>query len=164
MPVGRWKRTVKVLGLIALMLFAAAGGWCVGRVSVEKDVQAVIAEASTGEVDAIAAFRTEREQLRAMQKAQLNEIVHSDASEAEIAALAQRQLMDICSREEHELTLEGLLALRGFDDPLVTVQSDSANVLLRTQMVTQQECSIILDLVCRETGVQSGNVKIIPIN
>ena len=160
---GRWKKTARALGLIALMLIAAVGGWCAGRGSVEKGARAVIAEVSTEE-DAIDAFRTEREQLRAMQKAQLNEIVHSDASEAEIAALAQRQLMDICSREEHELTLEGLLTLRGFDDPLVTVQSDSVNVLLRTQIVTQQECSIILDLVCRETGVQSGNVKIIPIN
>ena len=99
-----------------------------------------------------------------MQKAQLNEIVHDDNTEAEIAALAQRQLMELCSREEHELTLEGLLELRGFDDPVVTVQSDSVNVLLRTEFVTQQECSVILDLVCRETGVQSGNVKIIPIN
>ena len=107
---------------------------------------------------------SEREQLRAMQKAQLNEIVHGDGSEPEIAALAQRQLMELCSREEHELTLEGLLTIRGFDDPLVTVQSDSVNVLLRTQAVTQQECSIILELVCRETGVQSGNVNIIPIN
>lgn len=160
----RWNRAVRILGVIALMLMATAGGWCAGRSSVERGVQAVVAEASTGEEDAIATFRLEREQLRAMQKAQLNEIIHSDASEAEIAALAQRQLMEICSREEHELTLEGLLAIRGFDDPLVTVQSDSVNVLLRTQAVTQQECSIILDLVCRETGVQSGNVKIIPIN
>ena len=164
MPVRRWNRAVRILGVIALMLMATAGGWCAGRSSVEEGAQAVVAEASTGEEDAIATFRMEREQLRAMQKAQLNEIIHSDATEAEIAALAQRQLMDICSREEHELTLEGLLTLRGFDDPLVTVQSDSVNVLLRTQVVTQQECSIILDLVCRETGVQSGNVKIIPIN
>ena len=125
---------------------------------------AVDAAIPAEEVDAVTAFRTEREQLRAMQKAQLNEIVHDDATEGEIAALAQRQLMELCSREEHEMTLEGLLALRGFDDPVVTVQSDSVNVLLRGELVTQQECSVILDLVCRETGVQSGNVKIIPIN
>ena len=160
----RWNRAVRILGVIALMLMATAGGWCAGRSSVEEGAQAVVAEASTGEKDAIATFRMEREQLRAMQKAQLNEIVHGDGTEAEIASLAQRQLIELCSREEHELTLEGLLALRGFDDPVVTVQSDSVNVLLRREIVTQQECSVILDLVCRETGVQSGNVKIIPIN
>ena len=155
-------RMARAAGIIALALAMAAAGWFAGRSSVDAPVAEVIAPAS--EEDAVTVFRTEREQLRAMQKAQLNEIVHDDATEAEIAALAQRQLMELCSREEHELTLEGLLTLRGFDDPVITVQSDSVNVLLRRELITQQECSIILDLVCRETGVQSGNVKIIPIN
>ena len=157
----RLGRITKAAGVIVLALTMAAGWW-MGRSSVDVPVAPV--NAAVQEEDAVAAFRTEREQLRAMQKAQLNEIVHGDGSEPEIAALAQRQLMELCSREEHELTLEGLLTLRGFDDPVVTVQSDSVNVLLRSELVTQQECSVILDLVCRETGVQSGNVKIIPIN
>ena len=157
----RLGRITKAAGVIVLALTMAAGWW-MGRSSVDVPVAPV--NAAVQEEDAVAAFRTEREQLRAMQKAQLNEIVHGDGSELEIAALAQRQLMELCSREEHELTLEGLLTLRGFDDPVVTVQSDSVNVLLRSELVTQQECSVILDLVCRETGVQSGNVKIIPIN
>lgn len=158
----RLGRITKAAGVIVLALTMAAAGWWMGRSSVDVPVAPV--NAAVQEEDAVAAFRTEREQLRAMQKAQLNEIVHGDGTEAEIAALAQRQLMELCSREEHELTLEGLLTLRGFDDPVVTVQSDSVNVLLRAELVTQQECSVILDLVCRETGVQSGNVKIIPIN
>ena len=158
----RLGRITKAAGVIVLALTMAAAGWWMGRSSVDVPVAPV--NAAVQEEDAVAAFRTEREQLRAMQKAQLNEIVHGDGSEPEIAALAQRQLMELCSREEHELTLEGLLTLRGFDDPVVTVQSDSVNVLLRREIVTQQECSVILDLVCRETGVQSGNVKIIPIN
>ena len=157
----RLGRITKAAGVIVLALTMAAGWW-MGRSSVDVPVAPV--NAAVQEEDAVAAFRTEREQLRAMQKAQLNEIVHGDGTEAEIAALAQRQLMELCSREEHELTLEGLLTLRGFDDPVVTVQSDSVNVLLRAELVTQKECSVILDLVCRETGVQSGNVKIIPIN
>ena len=157
----RLGRITKAAGVIVLALTMAAAGWWMGRSSVDVPVAPVNAAVQE---DAVTAFRTEREQLRAMQKAQLNEIVHGDGTEAEIAALAQRQLMELCSREEHEMTLEGLLALRGFDDPVVTVQSDSVNVLLRTELVTQQECSVILDLVCRETGVQSGNVKIIPIN
>lgn len=162
MAARRLDRIKRAVGLIVLSLAMAAVGWFAGRSSVDVPVAPV--NAAVQEEDAVAAFRTEREQLRAMQKAQLNEIVHGDGSELEIAALAQRQLMELCSREEHELTLEGLLTLRGFDDPVVTVQSDSVNVLLRSELVTQQECSVILDLVCRETGVQSGNVKIIPIN
>ena len=108
-------------------------------------------------------FRFLREQLRAMEKAQLNDVAHGSDSDPEIAAMAQRQLIELCAREEQELTLEGVLALRGYDDPLVTVHADSVNVLIRAEVVTQQESAAILELVCRETGVQSGNVKIIPI-
>lgn len=153
---GKW------LAVVALAVVMAGAGWFAG--TRHGAVPAISVEAAPAEdADAIAAFRTEREQLRAMQKAQLNEILHDGATEAGIAAQAQRQLMELCAREEHELALEGILRLRGFEDAVVTVQADSVNVLLRTQIVTQQECSVILDLVCRETGVQSGNVKIIPI-
>ena len=41
---------------------------------------------------------------------------------------------------------------------------DSVNVLLRADIVTSQEASVVLDLVLRETGVTGGNVNIIPIN
>ena len=162
MPVLHMSRGMERWLWIALALMLALGGGFIGRI--RATVPAAESVEAAVEEDAIAAFRTEREQLRAMQKAQLNDLIHDSGTEAEIAAMAQRQLLDLCGREEHEVTLEGLLALRGFDDPVVTVQSDSVNVLLRREMVTQQECSVILDLVCRETGVQSGNVKIIPIN
>ena len=111
-----------------------------------------------------AAFKTLRQQLRAMEKAQLNDVSHDVEADAEIRQMARRQLLELCTREEQELTLEGVLELRGFKDPVVTVHDDSVNVLINCEMLTIQESSVILELVCRETGVQSGNVKIIPIN
>lgn len=115
-------------------------------------------------IDSIEAFKTLRQQLRSMEKAQLNDVAHSGDGSSEVAQMARRQLVELCEREEQELTLEGVLNLRGYTNPVVTVHSDSVNVLLQTKTVTRQESSTILELVCRETGVQSGNVKIIPIN
>ena len=109
-------------------------------------------------------FRTLREQLRAMEKAQLNDVAHDAQADQELRNMAQQQLIALCDREEHELTLEGVLAMRGFADPVVTVHADSVNVLIRAEVITQQESAAIMELVCRETGAQSGNVKIIPIN
>lgn len=110
------------------------------------------------------AFLTARQQLRSLQKAQLNDIAHDAETDPELAAMAQRQLLDLCAREEHELTLEGILKMRGYDTPVVSVHKDCVNVLLQCEIVTQQESSVILDLVCRQTGADAGNVKIIPIN
>ena len=98
-----------------------------------------------------------------MQLSQLNEIIFSEDSEAEIVAMAQRRQLELMSWSEQETTLEGVLALRGFKDALVTVHTDSVNVMIRAETITQQEASVILELVMRETGISGGNVKIIPI-
>lgn len=119
---------------------------------------------SDEERDPVEEFKTVRQQLRAMQKAQLNDVAHNAQSDAELAEMAQRQLLLLCQREEDELTLEGILEMRGWDNPVVTVHENSVNVLLKTEIITRQESSVIMELVCRETGVQSGNIKIIPIN
>lgn len=114
--------------------------------------------------DAISEFRKERQQLRAMQKAQMNDILHDDSTDDTILADVQHRLMDLCRREETELLLEGMLEMRGFQDPVAVLHGDSVNIFLRSDMITRQESAIIMDLVCGETGVLSGNVKIIPIN
>ena len=143
---------------MAAVLFA-------GVRQMRRDVAATAAVAAEGnEMSEVARFRLLREQLRAMEKAQLNDVAHGSNTDPELAAMAQRQLLALCEREEQELTLEGVLALRGWDDPVVTVHADSVNVLVKAQAVTRQESAAILELVCRETGVQSGNVKIIPMN
>ena len=113
--------------------------------------------------DPVESFLTVRQQLRAMQKAQLNDVAHDAETEPELASMAQRQLLLLCTQEEQETTIEGILQMRGWERPVVTVHQDSVNVLLQTESINRQESAVILDLVCRETGIMSGNVKIIPI-
>ena len=125
--------------------------------------QSAAASAPLEPADPLDAFRLERETLRAREEAQLNDIVYSDKSDAELIARAQARLMDLYARSEQEATLEGILQGRGFEGALVSVGERSANVLLRREAVTQQESAVILELVMRETGLTGGNVKIIPV-
>lgn len=124
----------------------------------------VVNAASKPAMNQAEAFKTLRQQLRAMEKAQLNDVAHDSESDQELAQMARRQLLELCDREEQEMTLEGVLSLRGYTDPVVTVHANSVNVILKCEGVSRQESGVILELVCRETGVQAGNVKIIPIN
>ena len=142
--------------------FALVAAW--GISSMRANIEAGSAYTVPEETDPVSRFRTVRQQLRSMQKAQLSDIAHSADTDAELASMAQRQLMQLCAREEDEMILEGVLAMRGWENAVVTVHADSVNVILQAEMVTQQETSVILELVCRETGVQGGNVKIIPVN
>ena len=152
-----WMAAVGVIVCLTAVVFA-------GVKQMRRDIAAAAAFSTGEELSEAARFKLAREQLRAMEKAQLNDVAHGSDTDPELAAMAQRQLIELCNREDQELTLEGVLAMRGWEDPVVTVHADSVNVLLRADVITRQESAAILELVCRETGVQSGNVKIIPIN
>lgn len=155
------KRIAKRLRLALLLAAAAAlgfgAGWLLGP------VETALVTSAPPEEDAMETFRREREQLRAMERAQLSEIAHDPDSGDEIAGMARRRLMEEAREQEAETELEGMLRLRGYADCIVCVNGGSVNVLVRTEMLTRQESAMILELACRETGVQSGNVKIIPI-
>ena len=99
-----------------------------------------------------------------MQTAQLNDIIHDGETDQQTRALAQRTLLDLMAWAEQETTIEGVLRARGYADCAVTIHEDTANVLVRAEALTREESAVILELVLRETDVESGNVKIIPIN
>lgn len=155
----RSKTIIAVLSVLFALSLAFAVGMGIRNLhSAEPAASGAVAES-----DPVESFKTVRDQLRAMQKAQLNDVAHDPDADAELAAMAQRQLLQLCTREEQETTIEGILAMRGWNQPVVTVHQDSVNVLLQAETINRQESAVILDLVCRETGAMSGNVKIIPI-
>ena len=120
----------------------------------------VMAEAA----DPLTAFRTERAQLRERQRAELNDIIHDAATDPDTLSAAKRRLMELMDSERAETDIEGVLSARGFEETLVTVNAMAVNVLVRGQTLDRRKTAVILDLVLRQTGVTSQNVKIIPIN
>ena len=113
--------------------------------------------------DPMAAFRLEREQLRARQEAELNDIIHTPDGDVETVALARSQLLDMLEHARAESAIEGVLQSRGFEDALVSVSDAAANVLIRGEELTHAQSAVILDLVMSQTGLMGGNVKIIPV-
>lgn len=113
--------------------------------------------------DPLERFRLEREQLRAMEEAQLNEIIHSPDTDDQVVSDAQVRLMALMDCARAEGNIEGILRGRGFEDLLACVTADSANVLVRCDALTARQTAVILDLVMRQTGLTGGNVKIIPV-
>lgn len=130
----------------------------------ESQIQAAPANAEAAPPeDALTRFRTEREQLRAREEAELNDIIHDANTSEETRSQAQQRLLALLDATSKECILEGILQSRGFEDALVSVNGGSVNAIVRRETLTQQESAVILELVLRETGVTGGNVKIIPI-
>ena len=158
------RKTRWALGTAALAALLVGDALITQRLVLEKVNRAQSAPAySQVHSDPMTAFRLEREQLRARQEAQLNDIIHAPDGDGEIVALARKQLLDMLEHARQESALEGILQSRGFEDALVSVSGAGANVMLRGEEVTAAQSAVILDLVMRETGLTGGNVKIIPV-
>ena len=112
----------------------------------------------------IAVFASDRNALRREEIDQLREISEDPASSDTVRASAQERMMQLLKWMEQEATVEAVLSARGYETPVVTVHSDSVNIVVRAESLTREEASVILELTMRETGVTGGNVKIIPIN
>ena len=158
------KRWVYWICICAALTACFSAGVFVGDQQKREIPVSSAASAILSPVNPIEAYRTERQQMRQMQISQLNDLIYGGKADSEIIAMAQRRLLDLMEWSEQETTLEGVLRIRGLEDVVVTVHEDSVSVLVKGDVVTQQQTAIILDLILRETGISGGNVKIIPIN
>ena len=158
----RWVK--RALGALALAALLAADALITRTVVRERDNRAESAPAySRLQSDPMASFRLEREQLRARQEAELNDLIHDTNADEELRARARSELLDMMAHARAENDIEGILHSRGFEDALVSVSYAAANVLIRGEGLNHAQCSVILDLVMRQTGLTGGNVKIIPV-
>ena len=152
------------IGALVLAALLAGDALVTARLVMKRVNRADSAPAcSRIESDPMAAFRLEREQLRARQEAQLNDLIHDDTGDEAVKAQARRELLDMLAHARAENAIEGILQSRGFEDALASVSASAANVLIRGEGVTNAQSAVILDLVMRETGLTGGNVKIIPV-
>lgn len=109
-------------------------------------------------------FIEERAAIRAEEQRELREIMGDASADAQLRAEAGQRMMSLLGWIEQETTIEGVMRLRGYLDPVVTVHQDSANVMFRAERLTREQSAQLLELVSRETGLTGGNIKIIPIN
>ncbi len=154
-------RRARLCAAVSCILFAAvliAGGTRSAR---EKRPEPMAAQTPEAE---IAVFASDRNALREAEMERLQEIASDETAAEAIRSSAQERIMQLMDWMEKEATVEAVLNARGYLTPVVTVHSDSVNVIVQSDGLTREEAGVILELVMRETGVTGGNVKIIPIN
>ena len=122
-----------------------------------------------GELSVIAAgvtyfesFRTERESVRELEIGYLDEIIATSASDAETLADAQEQKLALVNNMEAEFTIENLIRAKGFRDAAVTFHGGSVNVVVDSDVLSDEQVAQILDIVRRETGELAENIKVMP--
>lgn len=123
---------------------------------------AVLTQAQVGEY--VAGARMEREQTHSKTKESLNEIVENESlndSEKEEAIAKLTQLADII---EKEAATEQLLDTKGYGESVVSIGTDSVDVVLNYKELSQADRAQIEDIVTRKTGCSVSQIVISRMN
>lgn len=108
--------------------------------------------------------RLARDKLRAGLIDRLNDIVNNENSSQEMVTEAQRKIMEIGELSEKELTIEGLIKAKGFEEALVFLTVDEAKVVVGKEELTEQDVVKILEIVLSETDLDASDVNIMKKN
>ena len=104
--------------------------------------------------------KTNREQ----QIAWLDSIINDEKSDEDSIKEANEKKLALINTMETEANTEGLIkGQKGFSECIVTIQDETANVVVEnTEALTSAQAAQIMDIVREQTGVKSENIKIMP--
>lgn len=117
------------------------------------DASAVVAEA-----------KVTREQVRAKNKESLMEIIDNQNLSDDQKQEAVNQLLVLTDLAEKEAAAETLLASKGFDQAVVSLTQEGADIVVSAAELSDANRAQIEDIVTRKTGIAAENIVITPIN
>jgi len=129
----------------------------------ETPGEAVLTSVTTN-VGFIAEAKLEREQVRAKNKEALLEIINNTAIADEQKQNAIDAMIKMTDIAEREAAAETLLESKGFEDVVVSITDDTADVVVNMSEITDAKRAQIEDIMKRKTGVSAENIVITPIS
>ena len=132
----------------------------------DSDVEGTPGEAvlTSGSAETtVAQAKVTREQVRAENKETLQGIIdNTNLSDAE-KQRAVDQLVQMTEIAEQEAAIETLMASKGFSESVVSLDADSADVVVKADELTDANRAQIEDIVTRKTEIAPENIVIKPI-
>lgn len=119
-----------------------------------------MASGSHREEDFFAEFRMTRDRSRSAHREALREVMENPAVGPEAQEAAGEEYLALGRYASLESQAEALVRARGFADAVVHISGDSAQVVVKTETLTQQEAAQVADTVSRVTGVKAGAVQV----
>lgn len=136
-------------------------------VSNDSEIEGTPGEAvlTSGTADAtVAQAKVTREQVRAQNKETLQAIIdNTNLSDAEKQD-AVTKMVEMTETAELEAEIETLIATKGFTEAVVSLDADSADIVVNAEEITDAGLAQIEDIVTRKTDISPENIVITPIH
>ena len=104
-----------------------------------------------------------REQTSAKNKETLTSLVNNKNVTSSQKDKAMNEIMKMTEISEKETATENLLSAKGFSDAVVTILSDSVDVVVNAEDLTEQQIAQIEDIVKRKTECSADKIVISPV-
>ena len=104
-----------------------------------------------------------REQTRAKNKETLTSLVNNKNASNAQKDKAMNEIVKVTEVNEKETATENLLAAKGFAEAVVTILSDSVDVVVNAEDLTEQQIAQIEDVVKRKTECSADKIVISPV-
>lgn len=104
-----------------------------------------------------------REQTRAKNKETLTSLVNNKNATDSQKDKAMNEIMKMTEISEKETATENLLSAKGFDEAVVTILSDSVDVVVNAEDLTEQQIAQIEDIVKRKAECSADKIVISPV-
>ena len=118
---------------------------------------------STTAITSLEGANVLREQTRAKNKEALMEIINSDNLPDSAKQDAVDSMIALTDIAQKECSAEILLEAKGFEDVVVSITGDMADVIVAATELTDAQRAQIEDIVKRKTGIAAENIIISPV-
>ena len=108
----------------------------------------------------LAEVRLTREQIRAKSKANYLEIINHESLTEEAKTAAVASMLELTSIAEKENSAETLLTAKGFENSIVTIVDEQADVVIARSQITDAEKAQIEDIVKRKCEMDASQIVI----
>ncbi|WP_251386896.1 SpoIIIAH-like family protein [Mediterraneibacter agrestimuris] len=112
----------------------------------------------------VAQAKVSREQVRAQNKETLQAIIDNTTISEDEKQDAIAQMVQMTQLSEQEVTIETLMASKGFSEAVVNLTQDSADIVVNAEELTDANRAQIEDIVTRKTEIAPENIVITPIH
>ena len=101
-----------------------------------------------------------REKQRNQLTEQLNEIINNPSTADAAKVEASNMKVSIVKNSDTELQIENLLLAKGYDEAIVFIDGDKANVVVNMEEIKQNDATKIFDIVSNQSGISRENIKL----
>lgn len=131
------------------------------RKDTEDNIESVITkEESLTSSNYFIEHRLSRDKLRATLIDRLYEIINNENTNEDVRTKAQNEIIALGQVAELELSIEGLIKAKGFEDALVFLSENKAKVVVSANELTEQDVVKIFEIVRSETNIEARNITI----